>query len=208
MHHLLQFSYIFQKLNVRCNPQDVIITIKILNERQRQAVERKGFSNILDMTLDALGSRSHLPWLMNKLDHKNMIIRPGQDKELKITKEIVHLILGLPNAGGGKPLGIDVAVVGSDSPTSFRRRSPPLVVGNIVPPPTSVLRKSFFVRCHLLSVPDLPTLRRRDCKAVVGNTSTLWSFSSFRILVSCPNYMVNLGYDVIYSEQTKTEGSM
>jgi hypothetical protein len=73
-----------------------------LNERQRQAVARKGFSNILDMTLDTLGSRSHLRWLMDKLDHKDMTIRPGQGKELKITKETVHLILGLANAGGGK----------------------------------------------------------------------------------------------------------
>jgi hypothetical protein len=85
-----------------------------LNERQRQAVARKGFSNILDMTLDALGSRSHLRWLMDKLDHKDMTIRPGQGKELKITKETVHLILGLPNAGGGKPLGIDEAVAGNN----------------------------------------------------------------------------------------------
>jgi hypothetical protein len=98
------FHTFFQKLNVRCNPQDVIITIKILNERQRQAIARKGFSNILDMTLDALGSQSHLRWLMDKLDHKDMTVRPSQGKELKITKEIVHLILGLPNAGGGMPL--------------------------------------------------------------------------------------------------------
>jgi hypothetical protein len=119
MHHLLHFFipfyiHFFQKLNVRCNPQDVIITINILNGRQRQAVARKGFSNILDMTLDALGSRSHLCWLMDKLDHKDMTIRLGQGKDLKIMKETVHLILGLPNAGGGKPLGIDEVVAGNN----------------------------------------------------------------------------------------------
>jgi hypothetical protein len=108
------FHSLFQKLNVRCKPQDVIITIKILNERQRQAVARKEFSNILDITLDALGNRSHLRWLMDKLDHKDMTIRPGQGKELKITKETGHLILGLPNAGGGKPLSIDEAVAGNN----------------------------------------------------------------------------------------------
>lgn len=32
-----------------------------------------------------------------------MTIRPGPGKELKITKEAIYLILGLPNAGGGKP---------------------------------------------------------------------------------------------------------
>jgi hypothetical protein len=66
------------------------------------------------MTVDALCSRSHLQWLMDKLDHKDMTIRPGPGKELKITKDIVHLILGVPNHGGGKPLGIDEAVAASN----------------------------------------------------------------------------------------------
>jgi hypothetical protein len=51
---------------------------------------------------------------MDKLDHKDMIIRPGAGKELKITKDTVHLILGVPNHGGGKPLGIDEAVAASN----------------------------------------------------------------------------------------------
>jgi hypothetical protein len=38
-----------------------------------------------------------------------MTLRIGPDKELKITKQIIHLILGLPNSGGGKPLNIDEA---------------------------------------------------------------------------------------------------
>ncbi|XP_020407202.1 uncharacterized protein [Zea mays] len=96
-----------QRLNIRCNPQDVLVCIQIMNERQRQAVVRKGFFNILDMTIDALGSRTHLCWLMEKLDPKDMTLRIGPGKELKITKETVHLILGLPNTGGGKPLNID-----------------------------------------------------------------------------------------------------
>ena len=99
---------------MRCNPQDVIASINILNERQREAIRRKGFSTILDMTVDALCSRSHLQWLMDKLDPKDMTIRPGPGKELKITKDIVHLILGVPNHGGGKPLGIDEAVAASN----------------------------------------------------------------------------------------------
>jgi hypothetical protein len=56
------------------NPHDVFLSIQILNERQRQAIMRKGFSNILNMTLDALGSRSHLRWLMDKLNHKDITI--------------------------------------------------------------------------------------------------------------------------------------
>jgi hypothetical protein len=47
---------------------------------------------------------------MEKLDHNDMTIRAGPGKELKITKDTMHLILGLPNVGGGKPLGIDEVV--------------------------------------------------------------------------------------------------
>jgi hypothetical protein len=85
----------------------VIETIKIMNEQQRQAVARKGFSPILDMITDGIMSRSQLCWLMDKLDPKDMTIRPGPGKELKVTKDTVRLILGLPSAGGGKPIDID-----------------------------------------------------------------------------------------------------
>jgi hypothetical protein len=99
---------------VRCNPQDVLVCIQILNDRQRQAIARRGFSSILDMRVDTLGSRSHLAWLMEKLDHNDMTIRAGPGKELKITKDTVHLILGLPNAGGGTTLGIDEVVAANN----------------------------------------------------------------------------------------------
>jgi hypothetical protein len=99
---------------VRCNPQDIIVRIQILNDRQRQAIAWRGFSSKLDMRVDALGSRPHLAWLMEKLDHNDMTIRAGPGKELKITKETMHLILGLPNAGGGKALGIDEAVAANN----------------------------------------------------------------------------------------------
>jgi hypothetical protein len=46
---------------------------------------------------------------MQKLDPRDMTLRIGPDKELKITKQTVHQILGLPNLGGGKPLNIDEA---------------------------------------------------------------------------------------------------
>jgi hypothetical protein len=51
---------------------------------------------------------------MEKLDHNDMTIWVGRGKELKITKEKVYLILGLPNAGGGKPLGIDEAIAANN----------------------------------------------------------------------------------------------
>jgi hypothetical protein len=57
-----------------------------MNERQRQAIVRKGLSSILDMTIDAIGCRTLLCWLMQKLDPRDMTLRIGPDKELKITK--------------------------------------------------------------------------------------------------------------------------
>jgi hypothetical protein len=39
---------------------------------------------------------------MDKLDLEDMTIRLGAGKQLKITKETVRLILGLPSAGGGR----------------------------------------------------------------------------------------------------------
>jgi hypothetical protein len=74
-----------------------------MNDIKRQAIARKGFHNMLKMSIDELESRSLIKWLMDKLNPNDMTIRPGSSKELKITKEIVRLILGLPSAGGGKP---------------------------------------------------------------------------------------------------------
>jgi hypothetical protein len=55
------------------------------------------------MSTDGLVVGSLLTWLIDKLDSVDMTRRPGPRKELKITKETVRLILGLPSAGGGKP---------------------------------------------------------------------------------------------------------
>jgi hypothetical protein len=71
------------------------------------------------MTIDAIGCQTHLCWLMQKLDPKDMTLRIGPDKELKIIKEIVHLILGLPNSGGGKPLNIDEGNVAANLRSSL-----------------------------------------------------------------------------------------
>jgi hypothetical protein len=101
---LTWFIYVFiQKLNIRCIPYDVILSIWIMNDLQCEAIARKGFQSILEMSTDRLAVGLFLSWLMDKLDPVDMTIRPGRGKELKITKETVRLILGLPSAGGGKP---------------------------------------------------------------------------------------------------------
>jgi hypothetical protein len=96
------FIYVFiQKLNIRCIPYDVILSIWIMNDSQHEAVTRKCFQSILEMSIDDLVVGSLLSWLMDKLDPVDMTIRPGRGKELKITNETVRHILGLPSAGGG-----------------------------------------------------------------------------------------------------------
>jgi hypothetical protein len=90
-----------------------------MNERQRQAIVRKGFSSILDMTIDAIGCRTLLCWLMQKLDPRDMTLRIGPDKELKITRQTIHLILDLPKSGGGKSLNIDEANVAANLRSSL-----------------------------------------------------------------------------------------
>jgi hypothetical protein len=71
------------------------------------------------MMIDAIRCQTHLCWLMRKLDPRDMTLRIGPDKELKITKETVRLILGLPNSGGGKPLNIDEANVAANFRSSL-----------------------------------------------------------------------------------------
>jgi hypothetical protein len=69
------FLYVFiQKLNIRCIPYDVILSIWIMNERQREAVAMKGFQSILEMSTDGLAVGSLLNWLTDKLDPVDMTI--------------------------------------------------------------------------------------------------------------------------------------
>ena len=73
-----------------------------MSDRQRDVVARLGCQSIFNLHTDALESRSLIRLLMDKMDLDDMTIRPGAGKELKITKETVRLILGLPSVGGGR----------------------------------------------------------------------------------------------------------
>jgi hypothetical protein len=53
------------------------------------------------MKTGSLDVGSLLSWLMDKHDPENMIIHSVPRKELKMAKDTVHLILGLPSADGG-----------------------------------------------------------------------------------------------------------
>ena len=89
-----------KKLNIRCNPADVLETIKLMNTDQLAEVANYRFAALVDMALDAVECRGLLRWLMDHTDPRDMTIRAGPGKELKITKEVVKLVLGIPSSGG------------------------------------------------------------------------------------------------------------
>ena len=89
-----------QKLNVRCRPKDVVEVIAALTPDQCDYVCRKSFGPLLDITVVNLETRGLLDWLLENTNRMDMIIRAGPGKNLEITKDVIHQILGLPNAGG------------------------------------------------------------------------------------------------------------
>lgn len=73
--------------------------LQSLNEGQREYVQRKGFASLFEMTVPALESRGLLHHLMDIIDPNDMTIKAGPGKNLEITKEVIHKILGLRDNG-------------------------------------------------------------------------------------------------------------
>ncbi|KAL6614563.1 hypothetical protein ACP70R_036833 [Stipagrostis hirtigluma subsp. patula] len=92
-----------KKLNVRCNPGDILQTIKIMSDEQLRIVRQQGFSKLMKMTVDALESRSLLGWLLDRTFPIDMKIHAGPGRVLPITKDIISQVLGLPRVGGALP---------------------------------------------------------------------------------------------------------
>jgi len=55
------------------------------------------------MQLDGVEGRSLLCWLLDHIDLESMTLRAGRGKELKFSKDVVRLVLGLPSAGSTPP---------------------------------------------------------------------------------------------------------
>lgn len=53
---------------------DVLVSIWLMNDKQREAVVIKSFQSILEMTIDRLTVGSLFSWLMDKLDPVDMTI--------------------------------------------------------------------------------------------------------------------------------------
>jgi hypothetical protein len=96
--NLLHFQV--QKLNVRCSPKETHEILQSVNQSQKEYVIAKGFGSFFEMTLEGLETRGLFNFLLDLTDPRDMTIRCGPGKELKITKDVIHFITGLSNSGG------------------------------------------------------------------------------------------------------------
>lgn len=80
--------------NIRPESKDCEMFDSLVEAQRHMFVYAKGFTSLLDLKLSSVGPSSILAWLMNKIDPDTMVLKVGPGKELKITKEVVHYILG------------------------------------------------------------------------------------------------------------------
>ncbi|KAI3778653.1 hypothetical protein L2E82_08035 [Cichorium intybus] len=83
-----------RKLNTRFPPEHITKTMAMLNNHQRACVESIGFGEALTMQLTKL-PRKLCYWVVNNYDPNTNSIRL-KDQRLKIKREIVHQIYGIP----------------------------------------------------------------------------------------------------------------
>jgi hypothetical protein len=82
-------------LNVRCIPKDVLSLIKASSEDQRRLfLVEKGFSSLLDITLDALGSPTLIGWLYDHINPNDMTLNVGLERPSRSPKTLCALCLG------------------------------------------------------------------------------------------------------------------
>lgn len=94
------YFYTTPRWNIWCAPDEVAKMMATLNEDQRRVfVDDYRLSSLFGIQLVSSGPPSLLKWLYYHIDPAMMILRVGPGKELKITKEVVQYILGLPSKG-------------------------------------------------------------------------------------------------------------
>lgn len=85
----------------RCNPNDIIQTIQLLSDDQKDRIRALGWGRILDIKIDAVRSRKLYTWLLTKIDTINMVIHASAHTTLPINKHVVWTVMGVPP--GTKP---------------------------------------------------------------------------------------------------------
>lgn len=72
---------------------------KLNEDQRREFVHNYHLGSLLDIKLRSSGPPSLLKWLYDHIDPQTMILKVGPGKEIKLTKEVVQYILGVPSKG-------------------------------------------------------------------------------------------------------------
>ncbi|KAK9050849.1 hypothetical protein SSX86_030181 [Deinandra increscens subsp. villosa] len=85
-------------LRPRAVPNQLIEAIGALSKKQREAVKNIGFGKILTLKVDKIPAKlGH--FVVDNFDQEIMAIDMGDDKKIEVDDDVVHQLLGVPNAG-------------------------------------------------------------------------------------------------------------
>lgn len=83
-----------RRLNSRMTPRKMSLTVKILSERQKEAVKRMVFTSLLGMDIDSIPGRLNYV-LLDHYDPTQNRLKVNKEW-ITISKQLVHDIMGLP----------------------------------------------------------------------------------------------------------------
>ncbi|CAH1427959.1 unnamed protein product [Lactuca virosa] len=81
----------------RCSPESLVSMILGLSKKQKECVRSMGFGSLLKMKITDIPLKLRF-YNLQKFDYERMVI-DDEGKELKVTTESVHEMLGIPTGG-------------------------------------------------------------------------------------------------------------
>ncbi|CAH1422647.1 unnamed protein product [Lactuca virosa] len=81
----------------RCSPESLLSIIFGLSKKQKECVRSMGFGSLLKMKITDIPPKLGF-YILQKFDSERMVI-DLEGKELKVTAESVHDMLGIPTGG-------------------------------------------------------------------------------------------------------------
>ncbi|KAJ1256740.1 hypothetical protein BS78_K319100 [Paspalum vaginatum] len=91
------------RLCIRCNPQQVLEAIEILNGPQNERICSFGWGRFLDMKINAVESRELFLWLLERIDVDALVLIVNPNTILPLTKSAVETVLGIPSGTRSPP---------------------------------------------------------------------------------------------------------
>ncbi|CAH1430227.1 unnamed protein product [Lactuca virosa] len=81
----------------RCSPESLLSIILGLSKQQKECVRSMGFGSLLKMKMTDIPLKLGF-YILQKFDYERMVI-DVEGKELKVTTQSVHDMLGIPTGG-------------------------------------------------------------------------------------------------------------